>query len=68
MFQNGAHTIVRDLETRADEVLFDVAPGDRVADWSQDGASEANETQAQLAPNGKWIALERRTPGTSQES
>src|SRR5262245_6502688 len=98
MFQNGAHIVVEDLETRADEVLFDVAPGDRVADWSQDGASVvllrsgasvvlsrsesyifsvalagarrpvpylqtgANETQAQLAPNGRWIAY------TSNES
>ena len=74
---------MRDLETRKDEFLFDAAPGDRVADWSQDGASVvlsrsdydlfrvalagarrlvpylhtgSNETEAQFAPNGKWIA------------
>jgi Tol biopolymer transport system component len=92
VFQLGSKVIVQNLESNAQETIFDLQKG-LVADWSQDGrflllttspadfwavdlsgdhkpfpvlTSPANETQAQLSPDAKWIAYTSNESGRDE--
>src|SRR5262249_38092387 len=90
LFTTGTRLVRKDVESGAEEVVMDPAPG-ALLDWSRDGrfavfqrgdsrvplwvagigrdttatpfvTTSYNETQAQISPNGHWIAY---TPNES---
>jgi hypothetical protein len=75
LIRSGPRLLIRNLANGSDDPLMDL-PGAGLADWSRDLegdrrptpylATPANEAQAQISPDGRWVAYTSNESGRDE--